>query len=69
MFASWNIGSLTGRLAELVNAMVRRNASILCVQETKCVGEKARIIEPWGDKLCYTGRNRNRNGVSVIIDK
>ena len=43
---SWNIGSLTGRLAELVNAIVRRNVSILCVQETKRVGEKARIIEP-----------------------
>jgi len=42
----WNIGSLTGRLAELVDAMVRRNVSILCVQETKWVGEKARIIEP-----------------------
>ena len=33
--ASWNIGSLTSRLAELVNAMVRRNISILCAQETK----------------------------------
>ena len=44
--ASWNIGPLTGRLAELVDAMIRRNVSILCVQETKWVGEKARIIEP-----------------------
>ena len=44
--ASWNIGSLTGRLAELVDVMVRRNVSILCVQKTKWVGEKARIIEP-----------------------
>ena len=66
--ASWNIGSLTGRLAESVDAMVRRNASILCVQ-TKWVGEKGRIIEPWGYKLWYTGRDRNRNGVGVIIDK
>jgi len=33
--ASWNIGSFTGKLAELVDAMVRRNVSILCVQETK----------------------------------
>ena len=31
--ASWNIGSLTGKLAELVDAMVGRNVSILCVQE------------------------------------
>ena len=27
--ASWNIGSLTGRLAKLVYAMVRRNVSIV----------------------------------------
>ena len=67
--ASWNIGSLIGRLAELVNVMVRRNVSILCVQETKWVGEKAKIIESWGYKLWYTGGDRNRNGVSVIIDK
>ena len=67
--ASWNIGSLTDRLTELVDAMVRRNVSILCVQETKWVGEKARIIETRGYKLWYTDRDRNRNGVGVIIDK
>ena len=49
--------------------MVRRNVSILCVQETKWVGKKDRIIEPWGYKLWYTGRDRNRNGVGVIINK
>ena len=49
--------------------MVRWNVSILCVQETKWVGEKARIIEPWGYKLWYIGRDRNRNEVGVIIDK
>ena len=27
--------------------MVRRNVSILCVQKTKWIGEKTRIIEPW----------------------
>ena len=31
--------------------MVRRNVSILCVQETKWVGVKIRIIESWGYKL------------------
>jgi len=46
MLASWNIGSLTGRLAELVDAIVRRNISILCMQEAKWVGEKVKIIEP-----------------------
>ena len=27
---SWNIGSLTGKLAELVDVMVRKNVNILC---------------------------------------
>ena len=49
--------------------MVGRNVSILCVQETKWVGEKVRIIEPQGYKLWYSGRDRNLNGVSLIINK
>ena len=60
--------SLTDRLAELVDAMIRRDVSILCVQETEWVGEKVRIIKPWGYKLWYIGKDRNRNGVGVIID-
>ena len=32
--ASWNISFLTGRLVELVDAMIRKKVSILCVQET-----------------------------------
>jgi hypothetical protein len=42
--ASWNIGSLTGRLTELVEVMRRRKINILCLPETKWVGEKARVI-------------------------
>jgi len=49
--------------------VVRRNVSILCMQQTKWVSEKARIIEPWGYKLWYTGRDRNRNEMGMIIDK
>ena len=47
--------------------MVRKNVSILSVQVTKWVGKKDRIIEPSGYKLWYTGRDRNRNSVGVII--
>ena len=32
---SWNVGSLTGRLQELVDAAIRRRVNILCIQETK----------------------------------
>ena len=35
---SWNVGSLTGKLRELVDAAVRRGVDILCIQETKWKG-------------------------------
>jgi exonuclease III len=67
--ASWNIGSLTGRLTELVEVMKRRNTNILCLQKTKWVGEKARIIAPWGYEHWYSCRDKNRNGVGITIDR
>ena len=44
--ASWNIDSLTDRFAESVDAMIKQNVSILCVQEIKWVGEKIKIMQP-----------------------
>ena len=41
----------------------------MCVQETKWVGEKAIIVEPWDYKFWYNCRDRNRNELGVIIDK
>ena len=41
---SWNIGSLTGKYVELAEVMIRRNIKILCLQEIKWTGEKARPI-------------------------
>jgi hypothetical protein len=35
---TWNVGSLTGKLREVVDAMIRRRVNILCVQETKWKG-------------------------------
>ena len=43
--ASWNIGSLTGKLIELVTSLHRRRISIVCIQETKWVGAKTRKVE------------------------
>jgi hypothetical protein len=40
---SWNVGSLTGKLREVVDAKVRRRVNILCVQETKWKGPKAKV--------------------------
>ena len=32
---TWNVGSLTGKLQEVVDTMIRRRVNILCIQETK----------------------------------
>ena len=66
---SWNVGSLTGKLRELVDAAVRRGVDILCVQETKWRGQKAKEVEDTGFKLWYTGTAANRNGVGILINK
>ena len=66
---SWNVGSLTGKLRELVDTAIRRRVNILCVQETKWTGQKAKEVESTGYKLWYTGTIRSRNGVGILIDK
>jgi hypothetical protein len=66
---SWNVGSLTGKLRELVDAARRRRVNILCVQETKWKGQKAKEVENTGFKLWYSGTVANKNGVGILIDK
>ena len=43
--------------------------NILCVQETKWTGQKAKEVEDTGFKLWYTGKERNKNGVGILVDK
>lgn len=66
---SWNVGSLTGKLRELVDTAVRRRVDVLCVQETKWKGQKAKEVEDTGFKLWYTGTTPNKNGVGILINK
>jgi len=66
---SWNVGSLTGKLREIVDTATRRRVNILCVQETKWTGQKAKEVEDTGFKLWYTGKERNKNGVGILVDK
>jgi exonuclease III len=66
---SWNVGSLTGKLRKVVDAAVRRRVNILCVQETKWKGQKAKEVEGSSFKLWYTGAASGRNGVSILIDR
>jgi exonuclease III len=60
-------GLLTGKLRELVE-MTRRHVNLLCVQETKWKGQKAKEVDNTDFKLWYTGTTANRNG-EVLIDK
>jgi uncharacterized tellurite resistance protein B-like protein len=47
----WNVGSLTGKLREIVDTMIRRRVNILYIQETKWKGQKAKEVEDTGFKL------------------
>ena len=58
---SWNVGSFTGKLRELVDTAVMRRVNILCVQETKWKGQKTKEVDNTGFKLWYTGTTSNKN--------
>jgi hypothetical protein len=49
--------------------MIRRRVNILCVQETKWKGQKAKEVEDTGFKLWYTGNTSTKNGVAIVLDK
>ncbi|KAK3514176.1 hypothetical protein QTP70_005260 [Hemibagrus guttatus] len=61
-----NVGTMTGKGRELADMMERRKVDILCVQETRWKGSKARSIGA-GFKLFYYGVDSNRNGVGVVL--
>ncbi|KAK3569629.1 hypothetical protein QTP86_002583 [Hemibagrus guttatus] len=61
-----NVGTMTGKGRELADVMERRKVDILCVQETKWKGSKARSIGA-GFKLFYYGVDSKRNGVGVVL--
>ncbi|KAF7690015.1 hypothetical protein HF521_011819 [Silurus meridionalis] len=57
---------MTDKGRELADIMERRKVYMLCVQETKWNGSKARNIGG-GFKLFYHGVDGKRNGVGVIL--
>ncbi|KAI5107950.1 hypothetical protein C0J45_1544 [Silurus meridionalis] len=61
-----NVGTMTGKEREIADMMERRKVDMLCVQETKWKGSKARNIGG-GFKLFYHGVDGKRNGVGVIL--
>lgn len=69
--ASWNVGTMTAKSADIEDVMERRGISIMCVQETKWrnnMPDRARFLtESKKYKLYYYGEENNRNGVGVIL--
>ena len=61
-----NIGTMTGRGGELADMMERRNVDILCLQETKWKGSKARNIGG-GCKIFYNGGDGRKNGIGIVL--
>ncbi|KAK3522831.1 hypothetical protein QTP86_004670 [Hemibagrus guttatus] len=64
--AMLNIIMKHGKGRELADMMERRKVDILCVQETRWKGSKARSIGA-GFKLFYYGVDSKRNGVGVVL--
>jgi exonuclease III len=66
---SWNIRSLTDKLRELVDTVIRKHVNILCIQKTKWIRQMAKEVDNIGFKLRYTKKERNINDVGILIDK
>jgi exonuclease III len=66
---TWNVRSLTGKLREVVDIMIKRCVNIICVQETKMKGQKAKEVEDTSFKLWYTDTMTTKNGVGIVLDK
>ena len=43
-FATWNIRTMSGRSAEVVEILHRRKIDVCCVQETRLTGSGARVM-------------------------
>jgi exonuclease III len=68
-FASWNIGSLTGRAGEVVEVLERRGIDLCCLQETRWKGSGTDWIPGKESKykLFWMGSEEGQEGVGIII--
>jgi exodeoxyribonuclease III len=64
--ATWNVNSVGARLPRLVSWVGETSPDILCLQETKCVGDQfpADALRPYGYEVIAHGDGR-WNGVAV----
>ncbi|XP_026427242.1 craniofacial development protein 2-like isoform X1 [Papaver somniferum] len=67
-FGSWNVGSLTGKLREVVDTAARSGVNILCVQETRWGRLDEVEVEDTGFRIWNRGGEKP-NGVGILVDK
>ena len=63
-----NIGTIAGKGREVAEMLNRRQVDIVCVQDTKWKGNKARQIGE-GYKLYLSGASTTRNSVGIILHR
>nr|XP_009766218.1 PREDICTED: uncharacterized protein LOC104217624 [Nicotiana sylvestris] len=56
-----------GKSIELAKILRKRRVNIACVQETRWVGSSAKDVD--GYKLWYSGVERGKNGVGILVDR
>jgi len=67
--ATWNVGSMTGKSAEVVEVIHRRRIDVCCVQETRWKNSGARIIGgiESGYKFYWQGNKQGNAGVGIFV--
>ena len=65
---SLNVGMMSGKEVEVVEMMERRRLEVLCIQETKWKGDRARTMMG-GYKLLHAGGDGRSNGVGIIVSE
>jgi len=68
-FATWNIGTMSGRSAEVAETLHRRKIDVRCVQETRWTGSGARVMGKGMSryKLFWQGCKDGNEGVGLLI--
>ncbi len=69
---TWNVGSLSGRSGELVQALERRKLKVCCFQRTRWKGEGAKMLRTASGakyKLFWKGNKQGLNGCGCVISE
>ena len=67
--AAWNVGSITGKLDEVIEVLYRRKIDICSVQEVRWRGSGANVVGQEGRqyKIMWSGSKSKEAGVAVLI--